>query len=133
MKHLQFSAALFFSFFLAMGCGGSGDPSLTSITVNPQTGIASPNGHVGFTAVGHMSNGSTVNLTAANGLTWKISTTDATIGSTGTATCLTAGSATVTAAAPQNLQTTANNGVSNTSQMVSGTAQLMCQVDGYSE
>jgi|SRR5215467_15339371 len=53
----------------------------------------------------------------------------ATIGSTGEATCSGPGTVTITASAPENLQITVNNGVQNTSNTVTGTASLTCQLE----
>lgn len=114
------------------GCG-AGHANLTSITVSPQTATAaSAQGQVGYTATGNFANGKSRELSQADGLSWKTSPTSAgtvaaTIGSTGEATCSAAGTITITASAPQNLQFTINNGVQNTSATVSGTASLTCQ------
>jgi hypothetical protein len=111
-----------------IGCG-AGHPNLTSIAVSPQTATAESaiHGQVGYTASGHFSDGSSRELSQVDGLSWKTSTTAASIGSTGEATCLSPGTVTVTASAPQNLQLTVNNGVSNTSATVQATTQLVCQ------
>ncbi len=113
---------------ILIGCG-AGHPNLTSITVSPQTATAESavHGQVGYTATGHFGNGTSRELSQVDGLSWKTSTTAASIGSTGEATCLAPGTVTVTASAPQNLQLTVNNGISNTSANVQGTAQLVCQ------
>jgi hypothetical protein len=86
----------------------------------------------GYTATGNFANGKSRELSQVDGLSWKTSPTStgavaATIGSTGEATCSAAGTVTVTASAPQNLQFTVNNGVQNTSATISGTATLICQ------
>jgi len=116
-----------------MGCG-AGHSDLTSITVSPQsaTATSSPQGQVGYSAMGNFQNGKSRELSQVDGLSWKTSPTStgsvaATIGSTGEATCSAPGTVTVTASAPQNLQFTVNNGVQNTSATVSGTAMLICQ------
>lgn len=111
-----------------IGCG-AGHPNLTSIAVSPSTATVSSASHeqVGYVAQGHFSDGSARALSQADGLSWKTSTTAATIGSTGKATCFSPGTVTVTASAPENLQLTVNNGVNNTSATVTGTAQLVCQ------
>lgn len=114
------------------GCG-AGHANLTSVTVSPQSATAaSTQGQVGYSATGHFANGKSRELSQVDGLSWKTSPTTAgtvaaTIGSTGEATCSAAGTVTVTASAPQNLQFTINNGVQNTSATVSGTASLTCQ------
>jgi len=113
---------------ILIGCG-AGHPNLTSISVSPATATAdsADHGQVGYTAKGNFSDGSSRDLSAVDGLSWKTSTTAASIGSTGEATCLGPGTVTVTASAPQNLQLTINNGVSNTAATIQGTAQLVCQ------
>ena len=128
MKRLQFILPSCFAFILLVGCG-AGHPNLTSITVSPSTATAASanHGQVGYTARGQFSDGSSRELSPADGLSWKTSTTAASIGSTGEATCLAIGTVTVTASAPQNLQLTVNNGVNNTSVTVLGSAQLVCQ------
>jgi hypothetical protein len=110
-----------------VGCG-AGHPNLKSISVSPTTANASPNEDVVFTANGIFTNNSSRDLTLADGLSWKTSNTAiATInGNTGSATCVAPGSVTVTATAPENLQITINNGISNTSTNVSGSATLNC-------
>ena len=127
MKPLQFILPVCAALIL-IGCG-AGHPNLTSITVSPSTAtaISATHGQVGYTAQGHFSDGSSRELSQVDGLSWKTSTTAASIGSTGEATCLSPGTVTVTATAPENLQLTVNNGVTNTSPNVSGTAQLVCQ------
>ncbi len=125
MKYLLF---LLVAGVALVGCG-AGHANLTSITVSPQsaTTTSNPQGQVGYTATGHFANGKSRDLSQVDGLSWKTSTTAATIGSTGDATCLAPGTVTVTASAPQNLQFTVNNGVQNTSATVMGTATLICQ------
>jgi outer membrane biogenesis lipoprotein LolB len=127
MKRLQFVLLACLAFIL-IGCG-AGHPNLTSVQVSPSTATAESATHaqVGYTAKGVFSNGSSRELSQVDGLSWKTSTTAASVGSTGEATCLGPGTATVTASAPQNLQLTVNNGVTNTSATVQGTAQLVCQ------
>jgi hypothetical protein len=128
MKRLQFILPSCFALIVLVGCG-AGHPNLTSIAVSPSTATAASasHGQVGYTARGQFSDGSSRELSQADGLSWKTSTTAASIGSTGEATCLAIGTVTVTARAPQNLQLTVNNGVNNTSATVLGTAQLVCQ------
>jgi len=118
---VTFLAALF------IGCG-AGHPNLKTISVSPNSAKAGINEDVVFTAMGNFTNNSSRDLTVADGLSWKTSNNAiATInGNTGSATCVTAGSVTVTATAPQNLQITVNNGISNTSTNVSGSATLNC-------
>jgi hypothetical protein len=125
MKYLLFPLV---AVVALVGCG-AGHANLTSITVSPQsaTTTSNPQGQVGYTATGHFANGKSRDLSQVDGLSWKTSTTAATIGSTGDATCLAPGTVTVTASAPQNLQFTVSNGVQNTSATVTGTATLICQ------
>jgi hypothetical protein len=130
MKYLLF---LLVAGFILSGCG-AGHSNLTSIAVSPQsaTTTSSPQGQVGYTAMGHFQNGKSRELSQVDGLLWKTSPTStgtvaATIGSTGEVTCSAPGTVTITASAPQNLQFTVNNGVQNTSATVSGTAMLSCQ------
>jgi len=127
MKPLQIVLPFFVALIL-IGCG-AGHPNLTSITVSPSTATAdsATKGQVGYTAQGKFANGTNRELSQADGLSWKTSTTAASVGSTGEATCSSPGTVTVTATAPQNLTITVNNGVNNTSANVSGTAQLICQ------
>jgi len=116
-----------------MGCG-AGHSDLMSITVSPQsaTATSSPQGQVGYSAMGNFQNGKSRELSQVDGLSWKTSPTAtgsvaATIGSTGEVTCSAPGTITITASAPQNLQFTVNNGVQNTSAKVTGTATLICE------
>jgi outer membrane biogenesis lipoprotein LolB len=127
MKPLQFVFLACVALIL-IGCG-AGHPNLTSITVSPQTATAqsATHGTVGYTAKGVFSDHSSRELSQVDGLAWATSTTAASIGSTGEATCMAAGTVTVTASAPQNLQLTINNGIDNTSRNIQGTAQLVCQ------
>ena len=124
MKYLHFALAAML--FALIGCG-AGHPNLTSITVTPQTATSPLQGQVGYTAMGNFSDNSSRELTQADGLSWRTSTTGATIGSTGEATCLGPGTVTVTASAPENLQLTVNNGISNTATTVRATATLICK------
>jgi len=109
------------------GCG-AGHPNISKITVSPNTASAGLNQDVVFSATGIFTNDSSRNLSAADGLSWTTSNNAiATInGNTGRATCVASGMVTVTATAPMNLQVTVNNGVSNTSTNVSGSATLNC-------
>ena len=109
------------------GCG-AGHPNIMSISVSPSTATAALNQDVVFTATGNFTNSSSRDLSAADGLSWKTSnTTIATINeNTGSATCVAPGNVTVIATAPQNLQVTVNNGISNTSANVTGSATLSC-------
>ena len=115
-----------------IGCG-AGHANLTSISVSPQSATApSDQGEVGYIATGNFANGKSRDLSQADGLSWKTAPTStgtqaATIGSTGKATCSAAGTVTVTATAPENLQFTISNGIQNTSATVSGTGTLTCQ------
>jgi hypothetical protein len=123
--HLIFLCCLALIF---VGCG-AGHPNLTSIAVSPQTATtqSATHGTVGYTAKGTFSDHSSRELSQVDGLSWATSTNAASIGSTGEATCLGPGTVTVTASAPVNLTITVNNGVDNTSAIVRGTAQLVCQ------
>jgi len=127
MKPFQFVLLSCLALIL-IGCG-AGHPNLTSISVSPSTATADSATHqqVGYEAQGHFSDGTSRALSQVDGLSWRTSTTAASIGSTGAATCLSPGTVTVTASAPQNLQLTVNNGVSNTSATITATAQLVCQ------
>lgn len=127
MKRLQYILPACIA-LIFIGCG-AGHPNLTSIVVSPATATADSanHGQVGYTAKGMFSDGSSRELSQVDGLSWKTSTTAASIGSTGEATCLGPGTVTVTASAPQNLQLTVNNGVTNTSATIQGTGQLVCQ------
>src|SRR5216683_5637710 len=132
MKFLQLVLAALVAMAI-IGCG-AGHANLTSITVSPQsaTTTSNPQGQVGYTATGNFANGKSRELSQVDGLSWKTSPTStgavaAIIGSTGEATCSAAGTVTVTASAPQNLQFTVNNGVQNTSATITGTATLICQ------
>lgn len=107
---------------LLSACGSS-SPKLRAITLapNPAGSSSVPQGQVAFTATGSMSNNTTRALTSSNGLIWATSNTAiATINSNGVATCLTAGTVTVTATAPNNLNKGSN------APAVSGTAKLTC-------
>jgi trimeric autotransporter adhesin len=112
---------------IILGCG-AGHSNLQTIAVSPNPGNAAVTENVVFTAKGTFANNTSRNLTAADGLSWTSSNTAvATIGSnSGSANCVAAGSVTITATAPENLQITVNNGISNTSTNVTGTATLNC-------
>lgn len=110
---------------------GAGHPTIVSVQVSPQSASATaPGGEVGFTASGTFTNNQSRELTAADGLKW--STSDATIASigsnTGQATCNASGTVTITAQAPANLTFTIDNGFQQSSNNVSGTATLQCNV-----
>lgn len=125
MKYLQFAlAGLLLA--LLIGCG-AGHPNLTSITVTPQSATSPVQGQVGFTAMGNFSDKTSRELTRADGLSWRTSTAGASIGASGEATCLGPGTVTVTASAPENLQLTVNNGITNTANTVRANATLICQ------
>lgn len=121
------AVAIFSLSAMILGCG-AGHANLQSISVSPETANDDVNQNVVFTAKGTFANNTSRNLTVADGLSWKSSNTAiATIGSnSGSANCVTAGTVTITATAPQNLQITVNNGISNTSTNVTGTATLNC-------
>ena len=119
-------------FAIILACG-AGHPTIVSLQVNPQSAQATaPGGEVGFTATGTFTNNQSRELSAADGLKW--STSDSNIASidsnTGQATCNASGTVTVTATAPADLTFEVNNGVHNTSNNVSGTASLQCNVTG---
>ncbi len=123
MKYLP---VLLFSALLMVACG-AGHPNLKSITVTPATATATTMGSVGFTANGVFTDNSNRTLTPADGLSWRSSnTTIASIDDAGLASCNQAGSVTITASAPQNLQLTVNNGISNTAATIRGTGTLNC-------
>jgi Bacterial Ig-like domain (group 2) len=123
----SFIALVIFVAILAVGCG-AGHPNLKTISVSPSTAAASLNEDVVFTATGNFTNNTSRDLNLADGLSWKTSNNAiANInGNTGSATCIASGKVTITATAPQNLQITVNNGISNTSTNVNGTATLNC-------
>ncbi|PYX89408.1 MAG: hypothetical protein DMG68_05130 [Acidobacteria bacterium] len=128
MKYLLFPSLAMFAVLL-IGCG-AGHPNLTSMVVAPATATAasSPQTTVGFTATGKFANNTSRMLTAADGLSWRTSNTAvADIDDLGIATCHAPGSVTVTASAPQNLQLTINNGISNTAVTIRATGTLNCQ------
>lgn len=113
---------------LLLGCG-AGHPTLTAITVSPATATASftVRAQVGYTATGTFSDHSSRQLTQADGLTWATTSgAVAGISDSGTATCVSGGTTTVTATAPANLEITVSNTVMNTSPKVSGSAALTC-------
>lgn len=110
---------------------GAGHPTITHMTVSPATATAllSPPSDVQYTATATFSNNSSRELTLADGLSWSTSNTSiATISTGGSASCKAVGTVTVTATAPANLNLTVNNGVNNTSQNVTATAELKCLV-----
>jgi hypothetical protein len=111
---------------LSVGCG-AGHPNIKSITVTPATATATTQGSLGFTATGIFTDNTSRTLTPADGLSWRSSNTAiASIDDAGLASCNSAGSVTITASAPVNLQLTINNGIDNTAQTVRGTATLNC-------
>jgi len=126
MKYLEFALTMLAS--VLMGCG-AGHPNLVSITVSPAMAstTSDPRGQVGYTATGNFSNNTSRQLSQVDGLSWKTSTTAASIGPNGEATCMASGAVTITASAPENLQITVNNGVQNTATTVTGTATLTCE------
>ncbi len=131
MKYFATTVALA-GIAVILACG-AGHPTIVSLQVNPQTAMATaPGGELGFTATGTFTNNQSRELTAADGLKW--STSDATIASigsnTGQATCNASGTVTVTAQAPANLTFTIDNGFQQSSNNVSGTATLQCNVTG---
>ena len=127
MKYLAFALTILVASVL-MSCG-AGHPNLVSIKVSPQSAAttSNPQGQVGYTATGTFSDNTSRQLSQVDGLSWKTSTTAASIGPNGEATCMAPGMVTITANAPENLQITVNNGVQNTATNVTGTASLTCQ------
>src|SRR5579884_2897596 len=90
---------------LLLACGGSAD-TIVTVQVSPeQAQGTAPGGAVGFIANGTFKNIQSRLLTSQDGLTWSSSNASvATINPlTGQATCLTAGSAIITAAVPSDL------------------------------
>lgn len=123
MKYLPF---VLLALILSVACG-AGHPNLKSITVTPASAVASSRGQVGFTATGIFTDNSSRDLSPADGLSWRSSsTTIASIDDAGLASCNAPGSVTITASAPVNLQLTINNGISNTAQTIRGTGTLNC-------
>ncbi len=112
---------------LLVGCG-AGHPTIRSITVSPQKASGTVNsGTVVFTATGNFTDNTSRQLTIADGLDWKTSNpVIATMDNDGNAQCKSMGTVTITATAPQNLNITVGSGINNTSQNISGTAQLTC-------
>ena len=119
--------ALFAVLAVTVGCGAF-HPNLKSISVSPTTASAALNEDVVFTATGNFMNNSSRDLTFADGLSWSTSNNAVARinGNTGSATCVASGSVMVIAKAPENLQITVNNGISDTSTNVTGTATLNC-------
>lgn len=115
---------------MLLACGGSSD-TIQSVQVSPQQAQGTaPNGAVNFTATGTFKNDQSRLLTSQDGVMWSSSNaTVATINSlTGQATCLTAGSAIITATVPSDLTyQVGGHGSSNT---VTGTAGLACTLAG---
>jgi hypothetical protein len=115
---------------LFSACGGSSD-TIVSVQVSPpQAQGTAPSGAVNFTAAGTFKNNQSRALTSQDGLVWSSSdSTVATINSTtGQATCLTSGTAIITATVPSDLTfQVGGHGSSNT---VSGTASLQCTLAG---
>jgi hypothetical protein len=113
-----------------VACGGSSD-TIVSVQISPQQAQGTaPSGAVNFTANGTFKNNESRMLTSQDGLMWSSSSTAvATINSlTGQATCLTAGSAIVTATVPSDL--VFGVGGHNSSSTINGTASLQCVVAG---
>lgn len=124
MKYLPF---LLLSLVFGLACG-AGHPNLKSITVTPISATATTQGSVGFTATGTFSDNSSRALTPADGLSWSSSNSPvASIDDVGLASCENLGTVTVTASAPQNLQITVNNGISNTAATIRGSGTLTCK------
>jgi len=111
---------------LSVACG-AGHPNLKTLTVTPVSATASTQGSVGFTATGTFSDNSSRTITPADGLSWRSSNTAvASINDVGMASCNAAGTVTITASAPENLQLTINNGISNTAPTIRGSGTLNC-------
>ncbi len=129
MKHLVI-ALVCATLALFSACGGSSN-TIKSVQVSPQQAEGTaPNGAVGFTATGTFENNQSRLLTSEDGINWSSSnTTVATINpTTGQATCLTEGTATITAAVPSDL--TYQGGGHTSSTTVSGTSTLQCTLAG---
>ena len=113
-----------------LACGGSSD-TIVSVQVSPpQAQGTAPSGAVNFTASGTFKNNQSRALTSQDGLMWSSSnSTVAGINSlTGQATCLTEGSAIITATVPSDL--TFQVGGHGSSSTVTGTASLQCTLAG---
>ena len=115
---------------LLLACGGSSD-TIQSLQISPQQGQGTvPNGAVGFTATGTFKNSESRALNSQDGLSWTSS--NPSVGTinplTGQATCLAAGSATITAAVPNDL--TFQGGGHQSSTNVTATASLQCVLPG---
>lgn len=113
-----------------LACGGSSD-TIQSLQISPQQGEGTvPNGAVGFTATGTFKSSQSRPLNSQDGLTWTSS--DPAVGTinplTGQATCVSVGSATITASVPNDL--TFQGGGHQSSTNVSATASLQCVVPG---
>jgi hypothetical protein len=113
-----------------LACGGSSD-TIRTVQVNPQQAQGTaPKGAVNFTATGTFANSQSRLLTSQDGLTW--SSSDMAVATinplTGQATCLSGGSATITASVPNDL--TFQGGGHQSSTSVSGTAGLQCVLPG---
>lgn len=115
---------------LLAACGGSSD-NIVSVQVSPQQAQGTaPSGAVNFTATGTFKNSESRLLSSQDGVTWSSSDSAvATINSlTGQGTCLTAGTAVITAAVPNDL--TFQGGGHTSSTKVTGTAGLQCVLAG---
>jgi len=113
-----------------LACGGSSD-TIVSVQVSPpQAQGTAPSGAVNFTASGTFKNNQSRALTSQDGLMWSSSnSTVAGINSlTGQATCLTEGSAIITATVPSDL--TFQVGGHGSSSTLTGTASLQCTLAG---
>ncbi len=115
---------------LLLACGGSTD-TIRSLQVSPQQAQGNaPDGAVNFTATGTFANNPSRLVTAQDGLMW--SSSDGTVATinpqTGQATCLTVGTATITAAVPSDL--TFQGGSHSSANSVNGTASVLCTVPG---
>ena len=122
MKYLP----VLLSLLLCVACG-AGHANLKSINVTPATATANTQGAVGFTATGIFTDNTSRVLTPADGLSWRSSNSSVgSIDDAGLASCNAAGSVTITASAPVNLQLTISNGISNTAQTIRGTGTLNC-------
>jgi hypothetical protein len=134
MKSLQCGAVLIIAVLL-LSCGND-HPKLMSIAVSPATATVSTGNSMPamnmpsmtFVAMGKFSNGSTRQLSQADGLKWvSANTMVATVDMNGVATCVAAGVVTITAQVPVNV-TMMVGGMSAqpTASTMSGTASLTC-------
>ena len=111
MKLKSWQVVLVLTVISTLAGWGSGGPKVVSLAVSPQTANAriSPAGGVTFTATATFENNSSRQVSSSDGLRWATSTPSiATISSNGTATCVEAGTVTITATVPSNLKMSGN-------------------------